>query len=240
MIINSRPLSYISMDDLEEPLTPSHMMIGRRLLSLPDVSHSENSDICQSTPSEISKRMKHLNVTLDHFWMRWKKEYLLELREGHRYHSTGVHGEQINVGDVVVVYDSDKHRGFWKLGVVEQLIVGRDDESRGAVVRVHQKGHKSTLLKRPVQRLYPIEMNCQGVPSTVDSTGNQADTDTVIESDTQADTMAGAEMNEEVEPEVIEDPIPVRKREPDGPPTRRSRRAAAQEARDRIVAWSYC
>uniref|UniRef100_A0A1X7SFK5 Integrase catalytic domain-containing protein n=1 Tax=Amphimedon queenslandica TaxID=400682 RepID=A0A1X7SFK5_AMPQE len=38
MIINSCPLSYISMDDLEEPVTPSHMMIGRRLLSLPDVS----------------------------------------------------------------------------------------------------------------------------------------------------------------------------------------------------------
>ena len=33
-IINSRPLSYVSSDDLEEPLTPSHLLTGRRVLSL--------------------------------------------------------------------------------------------------------------------------------------------------------------------------------------------------------------
>ena len=36
MILNCRPLSYISTEDIEEPLTPSHLMTGRRLLSLPD------------------------------------------------------------------------------------------------------------------------------------------------------------------------------------------------------------
>ena len=35
-IVNSRPVSYIHPDDLEQPLTPSHLMVGRRLLSLPD------------------------------------------------------------------------------------------------------------------------------------------------------------------------------------------------------------
>jgi len=28
MILNSRPLSYISNDDIEEPLTPSHLIMG--------------------------------------------------------------------------------------------------------------------------------------------------------------------------------------------------------------------
>ena len=37
-VLNSRPLSYISSDDLEEPLTPSHMLISYRVLSLPDTS----------------------------------------------------------------------------------------------------------------------------------------------------------------------------------------------------------
>ena len=36
VVINSRPLSYISASDLEEPLTPSHLLVGRRILNLPD------------------------------------------------------------------------------------------------------------------------------------------------------------------------------------------------------------
>ena len=35
-ILNSRPLAYTSVEDVEEPITPSHLIIGRRLLSLPD------------------------------------------------------------------------------------------------------------------------------------------------------------------------------------------------------------
>ena len=36
-IINSRPLTFMSSDDTEEPLTPTHLMVGCRPLSLPDV-----------------------------------------------------------------------------------------------------------------------------------------------------------------------------------------------------------
>ena len=35
-VINSRPLSYVSSADFEKPLTPSHLVVGRRLLNLPD------------------------------------------------------------------------------------------------------------------------------------------------------------------------------------------------------------
>lgn len=36
VVINSRPPSYVSGGDTEEPLIPSHLFIGRRILSLPD------------------------------------------------------------------------------------------------------------------------------------------------------------------------------------------------------------
>ena len=36
LILNSRPLTYVSATDLEEPLTPSHLIMGKRILSLPD------------------------------------------------------------------------------------------------------------------------------------------------------------------------------------------------------------
>ena len=35
-VINSRPITYVSSDGLEEPLTPSHLLTGRRPMDFPD------------------------------------------------------------------------------------------------------------------------------------------------------------------------------------------------------------
>ncbi len=34
--LNSRPLTFVSTEDLDEPITPSHLINGRRISSLPD------------------------------------------------------------------------------------------------------------------------------------------------------------------------------------------------------------
>ena len=36
-ILNSRPFTYIDVEDFDEALTWSHLMHGKRLLTLPDV-----------------------------------------------------------------------------------------------------------------------------------------------------------------------------------------------------------
>ncbi len=43
-VLNLRPLSYVSADDLVEPLTPSHLLLGYRVLSLPDPSLGDDRD----------------------------------------------------------------------------------------------------------------------------------------------------------------------------------------------------
>ena len=58
-VLNSRPLSYIAMDDLEEPLTPSHLLLGYRVLTLPDPSLSDDLDY-NASANDLSRRMKHL------------------------------------------------------------------------------------------------------------------------------------------------------------------------------------
>ena len=146
-IINSRPLSFISSNDLEEPLTPSHLLIGRRALNLPDLcSEGDEDHDFEVTPTVLTKRLKYLSTVLDKFWRRWRNEYLLELRDSHRYTSGNSSADQsVSVGDIVVVHSDDKPRGFWKLARVKDLITGYDGQVRGAVLKVHGKNHHSTL-----------------------------------------------------------------------------------------------
>ena len=54
------------------------------------------------------------------------------------------------------------------MGKVEKLIEGNDGKVRSAEVRIAHKGKKSTFLKIPVQRLYPLEVRsskqCKTLP----------------------------------------------------------------------------
>ena len=60
-IINCRPLSFLSQDDLDEPLTPGHLMNGRRLLSLTEGTVDIEEDIQDPQfefPQTFSKHWK--------------------------------------------------------------------------------------------------------------------------------------------------------------------------------------
>ena len=165
-VINSRPLSYISSTDLEEPLTPSHLIVGRRLLNLPDylgyVCDPGDEDF-EVNDSQLKRRMKHLASVLSHFWRRWRTEYLNELRECHRY-STAKKAHlrpTVSLGDIVIIHDETLPRGFWKLGQIQEIHPGRDGLPRSALVRVATRDRQSTLLTRPLQLLYPLEIDTE-------------------------------------------------------------------------------
>ena len=159
-VLNSRPLLYITSDNLDQPLTPSHLLNVRRLLNMPDCSVSDEVDEDYNAgPEVLTRRMKHLDKTLNKFWTRWQKEYLLELREAHRNHNSKASSFEITVGDIAVVHSKKLPRRFWKLGKVEKVIPGRDGLIRGALVRVASRGHQATHLYRPIQLLFPLEMD---------------------------------------------------------------------------------
>ena len=160
MVLNSRPLTYVSANDLEEPLTPSHLLIGRRVMSLPEPIPGDDDSDEEVTANQLNRRSRHLNLILNQFWRRWKNEYLLELREAHRHHK-GIDAAPVEVGDVVVVHNDSQPRGFWKLARVERTIKGRDGKIRGAAVRIANNQGQPTTLHRPIQCLYPLEINSQ-------------------------------------------------------------------------------
>lgn len=224
MVINSRPLSYITQDDLEEPITPSHLLIGRRLISLPEHLCCDEEEEFSVTPQLLSRRMSFISRIIGQFWIRWKREYLLELREAHRLtFRQSPTREQIHIGDVVVVHSDDKRRGFWNTGRVEEVIPGRDGEIRAAVVRVYTGQKNTKLLNRPIQKLYPIEVSRD--PPTQSP---------LEESNCNLSPEETEDLGDVCEQPSEEEGPNARSTVPEDPPSRRSKRSAAVSARDMI------
>ena len=144
-MLNSRPLTYVD-DELRSPLTPSQLIIGRRLLSKEEKTPSKTPP----TRSELSRRAKYLTTVLSHFWKRWQKECLTELRV---YHNCQLKNRQPNF---VCIHKDRTPRLFWNMGVVKSLITGRDGFHRGAVVRT-RSGDRVIEVTRPLKRLYAVE-----------------------------------------------------------------------------------
>ena len=153
-VLNSRPLTYVYDDDLQ-PLTPSQLVIGRRLLTNPNSVITETEQI--QDRRVITKREKHLQKILNHFRNCWRREYVTELREHHRRQNTK--GKTAEIGDVVNVYEDKIPRHLWKLGRVEKLLVGQDRKVRAAELTINDKGAKTITMRRSIQKLFPLEVN---------------------------------------------------------------------------------
>ena len=152
--INGRPLTYLEEDVEMLVLTPSFML---HLWSnqLPELRayHLQERD--------LRKRAKYLLRCKEAMWCRWTKEYVRSLREGHSK-SGGDQTPHPLVGDVVIIQDESRNRNSWKLGIVERLIVERDEMIHRAKVRA-QKGE----IEQAVQHLYPLELSVDHAANAV-------------------------------------------------------------------------
>ena len=151
-VLNDRPLTYVSSDLGDpEPLTPSHLICGRRITSLPHQIADEMMDPTYGAPP-VKEMARRQSLLLQHFQSRWRREYLTSLREYHR--SVGSSNKQvIKIGDVVIIHD-DAPRAQWRLAIVEGLMVGSDGLARAAEIRT--AGGRTN---RPIARLIPLEVN---------------------------------------------------------------------------------
>ena len=159
--LSTRNPSQVSAMDIEEPLTLCHLIAGRRILSLPNYLgyvHDPGDKDFEVSTSQLTKRIKHLAGVLNHFWKRWRSEYLNELRERYRYIARNTKSTHIATSDVIV-HDESLPHGLWKLGWVQEVFPGADGLPHSALVRVASRNKQHTFLKRPVQLLYPLEIS---------------------------------------------------------------------------------
>ena len=176
-LLNDRPLTY-ALSDINDlnPITPSHLLHGRRIVKLPHTSVQED-EICDPNfitgGSEIRHRAKKQALILQHFENRWKREYLTALRETHRV--TGNNHQEVKAGDVVLIHD-DTPRVNWRMAVIESVNKGADGMIRSANVRT-----STGRTNRPIARLYPLELTEATVTRTpTDDQPEESPTDTSI------------------------------------------------------------
>ena len=170
-IINCRPLTYVYDDQegISFALTPSHLIYGRRITTSANATHYEIMGTCLS----LTKRVKYHQRLLEQFTNRWRKDYLLSLREHHLLRYKEGQGPSVKVGDIVLLYDEGTKQTFWKLAVVNELIQGTDHKTRAAVIRIGSDKGPARLLKRSIHYLIPIEVAREDDQDTMENTTNE-------------------------------------------------------------------
>ncbi|KAL0860176.1 hypothetical protein ABMA27_010483 [Loxostege sticticalis] len=146
-ILNSRPITPLSTDPNDfEPLTPGHFLIGRALTSLPSPNFTNVNE-------NRLRRYERLEQLRQHFWERWRNEYLCELQRRTKWK---ISQKQFQEGDLVVLKEENAPPLKWRLGRIQKLYPGPDGIVRVADVRtargiLRRAVHKLCCLPDPVE-----------------------------------------------------------------------------------------
>jgi len=143
-LVNSRPLTFVSLDhEDDEALTPSHFLIGRSS-PLTSPTKIENNELVTRRQWRAAQKL------VDHFWVRWVKEYLPSLTRRTKWFRSE---PTLDVGTIVIVVDPALPRGCWPKGKITKVFPGRDGKVRVAEVKT---GYGS--FRRPVTKLCPLDV----------------------------------------------------------------------------------
>ena len=118
LIINNAPLTCVYPNTIRIYLTPNHLLSARQLLCCSNTTLTvvRNLTVLSSTTDKI-------NRITNHFWNRWRHEYVVNLRE------TEIKCK-LKKNYVVLVYDEKMRRHFWKTAIVAGVLPSRDSETK--------------------------------------------------------------------------------------------------------------
>lgn len=145
-IVNSRPISPLSNDPNDFlPLTPSHFLIGRPLTSIPD------ADLTKLPETRLST-FQRMQQSVQHFWKRWKRDYVHCLQTRQRWKSSG--NNALKEGYLVLLVEDNEPPYTWRMGRIVKLWPGKDNKTRVVTVRTSK-----SELKRSVNKICVLPMN---------------------------------------------------------------------------------
>ncbi|XP_044178766.1 uncharacterized protein LOC122960562 [Acropora millepora] len=157
--LNNRPLDYVE-DDIKLPILTPSSLLHMQPNTLPELEPNRIQDY------DLRKQAKYLGKCKDAVWSRWTREYLRGLWERHCLKHKGDSTYPAE-GEVVTIKSDEKNRARWKMGVVIDVITGQDGVVRGAKLRTPK-----SVIERPVQHLYPLELSCdmRAAPAPLNTT----------------------------------------------------------------------
>jgi hypothetical protein len=140
-VINSRPLTYVSKDGTDlAPITPNMFLLDIKGIGIAD---------CDTVDSgRLNRRARYRQTVKESLWQRFKSKYLSQL-----VLTSKKKGCKLQLQEVVLLGVENTKRIDWPLAVVEELIPGRDGEVQLVKLRT-----ASGVLLRPIQRVYPLEL----------------------------------------------------------------------------------
>lgn len=145
-ILNSRPIHPLSNDPTDlQALTPGHFLIGEPIVLPPALSTPEE------TGARGARLFRERQLMFDHFWKRWREEYLVTLQERKKWRREK---ESLRVGQLVIIKSENFPPAQWAMGSISQLIRSKDGIARSVVLRT-----EAGQLTRPVQKIciLPVE-----------------------------------------------------------------------------------
>lgn len=143
--LNSRPLCALSEDINDNiVLTPSHFLIGREAIGVPDPLSETNTDHIN--------RWKQIQKMKKDFWKSWTKDYLHQLQQRYKWKTNQ---ENLSVGTLVIIKDENVSPSKWPLAKIKEIHKGNDDLSR--VVTLQKSS--GTIQKRSIHKLIPLPID---------------------------------------------------------------------------------
>ncbi|XP_054272911.1 uncharacterized protein LOC128993174 [Macrosteles quadrilineatus] len=141
-VLNSRPLCPLSSSPEEtEFLSPGHFLIGTSLLATPEPS------LLDTKVSSLSRWQLLLRMT-QHFWQRWRVEYLTFLQKRNKWTKNY---ENAKVGDLVLLKEPNAPVLQWPLARITHVHPGED-----GIVRVLTVKCGRSELRRPAVKVVPL------------------------------------------------------------------------------------
>lgn len=149
-VLNSRPMYALNDNPMDcSALTPAHFLIQEPFILPPQI------EAPAATTYSLKRIFEEQKKLIEHFWQRWRNEYLTTLVQRKKWTEEKEH---IKIGQLVVIKDENLPPARWLMGRIIELIQSKDGLIRSVVVQTPKSKLTRAVQKICILPVVPSEM----------------------------------------------------------------------------------